>query len=462
MPGALAPDVGPALSAGQPGWFRCCNYQTEPSDARPGRNTRPKAPDAALDAPPCRGTVKTGGGHGNGGAPLDGERSGPVGYGLVGAGAFGRFCLEQYGELDDVRLVAVADQNRDAARSAAEAFGLAPCTFEELVAREDVEIVHVATPPFTHRELAEKALEAGKHVLLEKPLAVTVGDGRAIVEAARSAGRVLAVNIIMRHAPLAGAVKRMVTDGLLGSPLRGYFENYAKGEPLPPSHWFWDRAKSGGIFIEHGVHFFDLFRWWLGEGVVLSATEIARPPLRPARAADGPGGDDTGPVDQVICTCLYAKQVPVTFYHGFTQATRMDRQELRLVFEHGDVTLHEWVPTRCRVDAILCDPDVARLRDILPGCEVETVERYSGDGRRCTIRGCEFEVDRRVRVSYDPGMSKGQVYGTVLRGLLADMAAAVRDASHERLVTEADALRALETAARAGEMAESCARGEGA
>jgi len=385
----------------------------------------------------------------------------PLGYGLVGAGAFGRFCLEQYRELEDIRLVAVADSSADAARSAADATGIEACTFDELLAREDVEIVHIATPPFTHRELAEKAIEAGKHVLLEKPLAVTVEDGRAIVEAAREAGRVLAVNIIMRHAPLAGAVKRIVTKGLLGSPLRGYFENYAKGEPLPPSHWFWDRAKSGGIFVEHGVHFFDLFRWWLGEGTVLSATEIARPPLRAARAADGPGGDYSGPVDQVICTCLYGEQIPVTFYHGFTQATRMDRQELRLVFEHGDVTLHEWVPTRCVVDAILCDPHVARLREILPGCEVETVERYSGDARRCAARGREFEVDRRVRVSYGPGISKRDVYGTVLRGLLADMAATVRDPAHERLVSDADALIALETAARAGEMAEACARGEG-
>jgi len=376
----------------------------------------------------------------------------PLGYGLVGAGAFGRFCLQQYRELEAVRLVAVADASADAARSSADAFDLIPCTFDELIAREDVEIVHIATPPFTHRELAEKAIAAGKHVLLEKPLAVTVDDGRAIVEAARKAGRVLAVNIIMRHAPLAGAVKRVITEGLLGSPLRGYFENYAKGEPLPPSHWFWDRAKSGGIFVEHGVHFFDLFRWWLGEGEVLSATEIERE----GGAADGPG-----PVDQVLCTCLYGAQVPVTFYHGFTQATRMDRQELRLVFERGDVRLHEWVPTRCVVDAILRDSEVAKLREILPGCEVETVERYSGDARRCAARGREFDVDRRVRVSYDPGISKKDVYGTALRGLLSDMVAAVRDPAHERLVTEADALIALETAARAGEMAAACGRGEG-
>ncbi len=376
------------------------------------------------------------------------ERGEPLGYGLVGAGAFGRFCLEQYRELEDIRLVAVADSSQKAAREAAEAAGLAACTFEELIARDDIDIVHVATPPFTHRELATRALGAGKHVLLEKPLAITVEDGRAIVEAARSASRVLAVNLIMRHNTLCGIVRRIVGEGLLGRPLRGYFENYAKDEPLPGSHWFWDRARSGGIFIEHGVHFFDLFAWWLGEGEVVCATEVAR---------QGVGPDKVGPVDQVLCTCLYNERVPVTFYHGFTQASRMDRQEMRLVFERGDITLHEWVPMRCRVDAILSDAEVAALRELLPGCEVETMETYSGDARRGTARGKAFEVDRRVRISYDPGTPKTEVYGAALRGLLMDMAAAIRDPHHKRLVTETDALRALDMAARA----DALARGEG-
>ncbi|MHC4253586.1 MAG: Gfo/Idh/MocA family protein, partial [Planctomycetota bacterium] len=167
---------------------------------------------------------------------MDSERGGPLGYGLVGAGAFGRFCLEQYAELPDIRLVAAADASPDAARAAADAAGVDACTFEELIARDDVAIVHVATPPFTHRKLATRALEAGKHVLMEKPLATTVEDGRAIVEAARSGRRVLAVNLIMRHNTLCGIVRRIVLEGILGSPLRGYFENYAKGEPLPRSH----------------------------------------------------------------------------------------------------------------------------------------------------------------------------------------------------------------------------------
>jgi predicted dehydrogenase len=59
--------------------------------------------------------------------------------------------------------------------------------------------------------------------------------------------------------------------------LRGTFENYASDEGLGPDHWFWDRTKSGGIFIEHGVHFFDMFAGWLGVGTVESAGRVRRP-----------------------------------------------------------------------------------------------------------------------------------------------------------------------------------------
>ena len=120
---------------------------------------------------------------------------------------------------------------------------------------------------------------------------------------------------------------------MLGELLHGYFENYASDESLPPDHWFWDRAKSGGIFIEHGVHFFDLFAGWLGRG-------------HGRRGAGGAAARAPAIEDQVQCTVRYGDGVLVNFYHGFTQPGRMDRQELRLVFERGDVTLYDWVPTR--------------------------------------------------------------------------------------------------------------------
>lgn len=356
-----------------------------------------------------------------------------LGYGLIGAGTFGVFCLEQYRKLESVRLIAVADARAESARAAAEGFGIAACRdVDELLSREEIDIVHIATPPFTHRDLVLRAVASGKHVLCEKPLALNLEDGREMIEAAKKAGRMLAVNLVMRYNPLCDIVRRIVWERLLGEPLHGFFENYAKDEHIPPGHWFWDRRKSGGIFIEHSVHFFDLFSWWLGKGRVDSAQQTVRP------------GTDI--IEQVNCSAVYGPNVIVNFYHGFHQADRMDRQEIRLVFERGDLTLYEWVPTRMEIDAILDETTLGALGGLLPGCGIKTVSSYSGQERRCSGRHKLLQVDRRVRISYNPGIPKPDMYGRVLRGLMDDQVSAIRDPGHKRLVTEKDAFSSLEMA----------------
>ena len=144
---------------------------------------------------------------------------------------------------------------------------------------------------------------------------------------------------MQRYNPLFDAVRRLVEGRVLGEVLHGTFENYASDENLPAEHWFWDRSKSGGIFVEHGVHFFDLFAGWLGPGRV----EAAQVGVRPGTAIE----------EHVHCTVRYGDTALVNFYHGFHQTGRMDRQELRLVFERGDLTLYDWVPTRARVHAVV-------------------------------------------------------------------------------------------------------------
>ena len=140
---------------------------------------------------------------------------------------------------------------------------------------------------------------------------------------------------------------------MLGGVLHGYFENSASDENLPPEHWFWDREKSGGIFIEHGVHFFDLFAGWLGEGEVVAAQRSER--------------FGTEIEDQVQCTVRYERGVHVNFYHGFHQPGRLDRQEARLVFEWGNVTLSGWVPTSMTLRAIADENSTRMLCDLFPG-----------------------------------------------------------------------------------------------
>ena len=161
----------------------------------------------------------------------------------------------------------MAGTHRPAALAAAARFGVENVDdVGELLRRDDVDVVYIATPPFLHHPQAMAALEAGKHVIVEKPLAMTVAQADELIAAARRRDRLLVANLMQRYNPLFDAVRRLVEARVLGEVLHGSFENYASDENLPAEHWFWDRDKSGGIFVEHGVHFFDLFAGWLGAG----------------------------------------------------------------------------------------------------------------------------------------------------------------------------------------------------
>src|ERR1044072_4812493 len=82
---------------------------------------------------------------------------------------------------------------------------------------------------------------------------------------------------MQRYNPLFDSIGQLIESRVLGEVLHGFFENYASDEDLPAGHWFWDRARCGVIFVEHGVHFFDLFAGWLGPGAVEAAQVGVRP-----------------------------------------------------------------------------------------------------------------------------------------------------------------------------------------
>jgi predicted dehydrogenase len=183
-----------------------------------------------------------------------------VGIGILGFGGFAMFAAQQFAQVPGVALRCIAETHRAASLACAARFGLADVQRAEVMfARPDVQLVYIATPPFLHYAQAREALGAAKHVIVEKPLAVTMEHADELVSMACDKGLLLVTNLMQRYNPLFGQIKSLVDSKLLGSVLRGTFENYASDEGLGPDHWFWDRDKSGGIFIEHGVHFFDMF-----------------------------------------------------------------------------------------------------------------------------------------------------------------------------------------------------------
>lgn len=362
--------------------------------------------------------------------------------GVIGCGGFGLYALQQFVQVPGVRLTGMAGTARPAALAAARRFGVPDIEdVDTLVARDDVDLVYISTPPFLHHEQALKAVRSGKHVICEKPLALTVEEADEMVDEARARDRLLVANLMQRYNPAFDAVGRLIRDRVLGEPIHGFFENYASDENLGPDHWFWDISKSGGIFVEHGVHFFDLFAGWLGPAEVVAAQRGIRPGSSP-------------PIEeQVQCTARYADDVLINFYHGFHQTGRMDRQEMRLVFERGDVTLFGWIPTLVKVHAIADEAQTRALCEIFPGARLDSTMTYSPKDRACSGRHKTLDVYQMLELSWGEGVVKSHRYGDLLRDMMADQTAWIRDRSHRRRITEANGRDSLVLARQADRLA---------
>ena len=355
--------------------------------------------------------------------------------GLVGCGAFARFSMARYRKLPGVTIAAVADIDPAAARRAAGELGAEARSPDGVLVAPDVDLVYIATPPALHFRQARAALEAGRHVLVEKPLATTVADAEALAARAARQGLVCVANLVERYNPLADAVAAVIRSRLLGELVHGLFVNEAADEGLAPGHWFWDRDVSGGIFVEHGVHFFDLVAFWLGAGEVVAAARSVRP-----RAGAAGDGDARTVEEQVMCTCRYAaadgRHTGILFHfeHGFHQPSRMDRQELRLVFERGELRLFDWVPTHGELRAVLDDAAITAVAALLPAAEIRMVERYAGAARQAVEHIAPRVDDHAVAVRFATGdviatLCRRNDIGQIFNGARANQRFKMRPAS---------------------------------
>ncbi len=360
--------------------------------------------------------------------------------GVIGCGSFGLFALQHFTQVEGVKLAGMAGTHRPAAIAAAKRFGVPDIVeVEALVEQDDIDIIYLATPPFLHYEQAMLALRAGKHVICEKPLAINLEQANEMIELARQNHLILTTNLMQRYNPLYDMVSQLIVSEVLGAPLHGYFENYAADEGLSPEHWFWDREKSGGIFIEHGVHFFDMFTGWFGPGRVVAAQAVRRP--------------ESGVEDQVNCTALYCEDVLVNFYHGFTQLGRMDRQELRIVFERGDITLYEWIPTVARIRAAVDEAQTRQLMEIFQSAQLDVTATYSGKDRQARGRFRDVDIYQTIQLTWGLGHAKMHRYGELLRAMLRDQIAWIRDPNHPRRITEQNGYDSLKMAVDADRLA---------
>jgi predicted dehydrogenase len=209
-----------------------------------------------------------------------------VGFGVIGTGVWGETHLKAYASAPHVRLVAVCDKDEPRGRARANQYGAESFTtdYRELLAHPDLQAVSVVTPDFLHREIAVAALEAGKHVLIEKPMATTVEDCQAMMDAAKAHGVTLMVDFHNRFNPAFVALKNAIVAGQMGEPqmmsLRLNDTIFVPTEMLS-----WSADSSVLWFL--GSHSLDLVRW-LFDDEVERVYCVARSRVLKARGLDTP------------------------------------------------------------------------------------------------------------------------------------------------------------------------------
>ena len=183
---------------------------------------------------------------------------------ILGGGFMGASHAANYLALGErVRVKTVGSRRSDRASAVAELVD-AELTDDLMSVLRDPEVdaVDICLPTRLHREWAETALAAGKHVLLEKPIALTLEDADAIVAAAGRSGRLFMVGLVLRFWPEYVELQRRVATGELGRPLSVSTERLSP--PADWNDWMADPASSGGVPVDLLIHDFDQMNWLLG------------------------------------------------------------------------------------------------------------------------------------------------------------------------------------------------------
>jgi UDP-N-acetyl-2-amino-2-deoxyglucuronate dehydrogenase len=188
-------------------------------------------------------------------------------FGIVGAGVIAAMHADAIATLPGARLVAVTDVAAGPAAAFAAARGCAAePSLDALLARADVDVVCVCVPSGLHAEVGVRAARAGKHLVVEKPIDVTLAAADRLIEAARTAGVALTVISQHRFDPGLIELKRLIGDGTLGRLVLGEAGTkwYRTQGYYDSAEWRGTWAMDGGSLMNQGVHYVDLLRWCMG------------------------------------------------------------------------------------------------------------------------------------------------------------------------------------------------------
>jgi myo-inositol 2-dehydrogenase/D-chiro-inositol 1-dehydrogenase len=210
----------------------------------------------------------------------------PVRFGLIGYGAWGQHHAQAIAKTAGAQLVAIAEPTVEAQEAARQAHPgtVVVSDYRELVAREDLDVVDVVVPNRLHHEVATAVLSSGRHLLLEKPMCLSIHECDDVLRLAHEKGLQVSINHEFRLSSLWGKVKELVDDGLVGEPQYVLVELSRNPYRLGSDGWRFDIDRVGDWILEEPIHFFDLARWYLspvGEPESVYAAGNSRQPGHP-------------------------------------------------------------------------------------------------------------------------------------------------------------------------------------
>jgi len=188
-------------------------------------------------------------------------------FGLIGYGAWGRHHAQAISRAEETELVAIACKREESRRQATSDYPRVEVylDYRELLRRKDVEAVDIVLPTYIHAQVGIEALDSGKHVLLEKPMAATAEECDRLLEAACRSGKVLTIAHEFRVSKQWGRIKELVSGGEIGAPQYAMVSLFRHPYRRGAEDWRYDRSRVGSWILEEPIHFFDLILWFFEE-----------------------------------------------------------------------------------------------------------------------------------------------------------------------------------------------------
>jgi predicted dehydrogenase len=191
-----------------------------------------------------------------------------IGIGIIGAGFARTTQIPGFRDCMSAKVVAIASKHRERAEDVAKEFGIehVASDWRALITRDDVDLVSVVTPPATHMEMVLAALDSGKAVLCEKPMAMDAAEAKRMTERAREAGVLALIDHELRFLKSRRTMRSILVSGTIGTVrhCNYVFRSDYRGVLDRPWDWWSDEMMGGGTLGAIGSHVIDSFRWMMG------------------------------------------------------------------------------------------------------------------------------------------------------------------------------------------------------